>query len=51
MSEVWYNLGTLYESSSNQLQDAIEAYQRAAELDPTNPHIKHRLDLLRDKKR
>lgn len=47
ISEVWYDLGTLYESCNNQVQDALDAYQRAAELDPSNPHIKQRLELLR----
>ncbi|ORX89446.1 TPR-like protein [Basidiobolus meristosporus CBS 931.73] len=48
ISEVWYDLGTLYESCNNQINDAIDAYQRAAELDPNNPHIKQRLQLLRN---
>merc|ERR1711939_411658 len=47
ISEVWYDLGTLYESCNNQINDALDAYQRAAELDPTNVHIKARLQLLR----
>lgn len=47
ISEVWYDLGTLYESCNNQTTDALDAYQRAAELDPSNPHIKARLNLLR----
>ncbi|CAG8557301.1 15525_t:CDS:10 [Acaulospora colombiana] len=48
ISEVWYDLGTLYESCNNQISDALDAYQRAAELDPTNPHIKQRLQMLRN---
>ncbi|CAJ2511642.1 Uu.00g072670.m01.CDS01 [Anthostomella pinea] len=48
ISEVWYDLGTLYESCNNQISDALDAYQRAAELDPGNPHIKARLQLLRN---
>ncbi|CAG8720229.1 12106_t:CDS:2, partial [Dentiscutata heterogama] len=47
ISEVWYDLGTLYESCNNQINDALDAYQRAAELDPSNPHIKQRLQMLR----
>ncbi|RKP01410.1 hypothetical protein CXG81DRAFT_12034, partial [Caulochytrium protostelioides] len=47
ISEVWYDLGTLYESCNNQVSDALDAYARALELDPNNPHIKQRLDLLR----
>ena len=37
-----------YESCSNQTNDALDAYQRAADLDPTNVHIKARLQLLRN---
>ncbi|RKF59279.1 General transcriptional corepressor CYC8 [Erysiphe neolycopersici] len=48
ISEVWYDLGTLYESCNNQINDALDAYQRAAELDQNNPHIKARLQLLRN---
>lgn len=48
ISEVWYDLGTLYESCNNQTADALDAYQRAAELDPQNGHIKARLNLLRE---
>nr|CAG8488202.1 3591_t:CDS:10 [Entrophospora candida] len=48
ISEVWYDLGTLYESCNNQTNDAIDAYQRAAELDPNNAHIKQRLQILRN---
>jgi len=36
-----------YESCNNQTSDALDAYARAAELDPTNTHIKARLQLLR----
>jgi len=45
LSEVWYDLGTLYESC-NQISDSLEAYQRAAELDPQNKHIQERLAAL-----
>ena len=64
ISEVWYDLGTLvgctaegqggkadgvqYESCNNQTTDALDAYQRAAELDPQNVHIKARLQLLQN---
>ncbi|KAG9094845.1 Lysine-specific demethylase 6A [Ceratobasidium sp. UAMH 11750] len=48
ISEVWFDLGSLYESCNNQISDAIDAYARAAELDPGNPHITQRLNLLRD---
>ncbi|KAI8801638.1 hypothetical protein BJ742DRAFT_749407 [Cladochytrium replicatum] len=47
ISEVWYDLGTLYESCNNQIVDAMDAYQRALELDQDNPHIRKRLELLR----
>lgn len=48
ISEVWFDLGSLYESCNNQIADAIDAYARAAELDPENPHIQQRLQLLRN---
>lgn len=48
ISEVWYDLGTLYESCNNQTADALDAYQRAYDLDPSNNHIKARLSLLRN---
>ncbi|TPX35649.1 hypothetical protein SmJEL517_g01964 [Synchytrium microbalum] len=48
ISEVWYDLGTLYESCNNQVHDALDAYSRALELDPNNPHIKQRLQMLRN---
>jgi glucose repression mediator protein len=35
-----------YESCNNQTADALDAYQRAADLDPSNVHIKARLQLL-----
>jgi len=48
---VWYqtfaNKPNQYESCNNQTSDALDAYARAAELDPTNTHIKARLQLLR----
>lgn len=47
ISEVWYDLGTLYESC-NQVSDALDAYQRAAELDPQNAQIRQRLNILRN---
>jgi glucose repression mediator protein len=46
LSEVWYNLGTLYESCG-QISDSLDAYSRAAELDPGHKHIQQRLVLLR----
>ena len=48
ISEVWFDLGSLYESCNNQISDAIDAYARAAELDPTNQAIAHRLQLLKN---
>jgi glucose repression mediator protein len=47
ISEVWFDLGSLYESCNNQISDAIDAYQRAVDLDPTNPVITQRLTLLK----
>ncbi|TDL15850.1 hypothetical protein BD410DRAFT_902365 [Rickenella mellea] len=48
ISEVWFDLGSLYESCNNQISDAIDAYARASELDPNNPVITQRLQLLRN---
>ena len=48
ISEVWFNLGSLYESCNNQIGDAIDAYERAYELDPSNLAIGQRLQLLRN---
>jgi glucose repression mediator protein len=47
ISEVWFDLGSLYESCNNQISDAIDAYARASELDPSNPAITQRLQLLK----
>ena len=35
---IWFNLGTLYESCNNPIQDAIDAYDRAYDLD-NNYHL------------
>jgi len=48
ISEVWFDLGNLYESCNNQITDAIDAYARAAELDPSNVAIAQRLQLLKN---
>lgn len=48
ISEVWFDLGSLYESCNNQISDAIDAYMRAAELDPQNTAITQRLQLLKN---
>ena len=48
ISEVWFDLGSLYESCNNQITDAIDAYARAYELDPSNIAIGQRLQLLRN---
>lgn len=37
-----------YESCNNQTNDALDAYARAAELDPSNINIKARLQLLKN---
>jgi tetratricopeptide (TPR) repeat protein len=47
ISEVWYDLGTLYESCENQVSDALDAYTKALELDPNNNVIKTRLEALK----
>ena len=61
-SEVWYDLGTLYKSCryvvscvkllfsrwyGRQLSDAHDAFSKAAELDPDNPHIVECLNSLK----
>ena len=33
ISEVWFDLGSLYDGFNNQITDAINAYARASELD------------------
>jgi len=48
ISEVWFDLGSLYESCNNQITDAIDAYARASELDPSNVAIAQRLQLLKN---
>ena len=40
-----YDLGTLYETCK-QIPDAMDAYHRALEMDPSNVHIKQRLQML-----
>jgi glucose repression mediator protein len=47
ISEVWFDLGSLYESCNRQLQDAVDAYLRAKELDPSNTVVVERLEILR----
>ncbi len=50
LSEVWYNLGILYESCENQTSDAIDAYAKCLELDPSNAIVNQRISLLRASK-
>ncbi|KAI0719042.1 hypothetical protein C8Q72DRAFT_788949 [Fomitopsis betulina] len=47
ISKVWFDLGSLYESCNNQISNAIDAYARAAELDPSNTAITQCLSLLK----
>ena len=47
ISEVWFDLGSLYENCSCQVSDAIHTYARAAERDPTNTAIAQHLSLLK----
>lgn len=42
----WYSVGCLY-FQINQHRDALDAYMRAARLDPGNPTITQRIQLLR----
>ena len=46
ISEVWFDLGILYESCNNQITDTIDMYAPAAELDLGNVAIAQRLQLL-----
>ncbi|KAG6369435.1 hypothetical protein JVT61DRAFT_14850 [Boletus reticuloceps] len=48
ISEVWFDLGSLYESCNNQISDAIDVYARASELDPGNHVISQCLQLLKN---
>ena len=47
IKEVWYNLGVLYESCNNQVNDAVDAYHRAFEIDNQDVEIKNRLTYLK----
>ncbi|KIM57902.1 hypothetical protein SCLCIDRAFT_129306, partial [Scleroderma citrinum Foug A] len=47
ISEVWFDLSSLYESCNNQISDAIDAYACTAELDPVS-RTKHHLHLLKN---
>lgn len=46
--ECWWNLGILYEGCNGQRADAIDAYQKAAELAPNDSTIKGRLLMLKE---
>jgi glucose repression mediator protein len=46
IAEVWYDLGTLYESCNSQFADALDAYKQALELDPKSEHIKQTIEAL-----
>jgi tetratricopeptide (TPR) repeat protein len=48
ISEIWYDLGTLYEACNNQVEDAIDAFNRALELEPTNTVIKQKIQSLKN---
>lgn len=47
LSEVWFNLGALYESCNDQMNDAVDAYQRTLQLDQGNAVVQARLDEIR----
>jgi cytochrome c-type biogenesis protein CcmH/NrfG len=50
ISELWFNLGRLYETPNGvDASEAIVAYSRARELDPSNLVIPQRLKLLTDR--
>lgn len=46
--EIWWNLGILYETCNNQLNDAIDSYKRALEVDTSNQLVYQRLNLLKN---
>ncbi|KAI5480889.1 hypothetical protein MNV49_006698 [Pseudohyphozyma bogoriensis] len=48
LAEVWFNLGALYESCNDQMTDAIDAYQRTQQLDPSNTIVSVRLREIRE---
>ncbi|KAL1697892.1 hypothetical protein EV121DRAFT_297789, partial [Schizophyllum commune] len=48
ISEVSFDLGSLYESCNNQISDAIDVYTRASELEPSNQIITQHLQLLKN---
>ncbi len=50
VADTWWNLGVLYETSHKQYEDALDAYNRAAELDGTCQRIQERIACLREKK-
>jgi glucose repression mediator protein len=48
LAEVWFNLGALYESCNDQIADAIDAYQRTQQLDPSHTIVGSRLREIRE---
>ena len=46
--EIWFNLGILYEACNNQIQDAIDVYNHAYELDNSYNIIGERLRILKN---
>jgi glucose repression mediator protein len=47
ISEVWFDLSSLYESCNNQISDTIDAYAQASKLNSSNPAISQHLQLLK----
>jgi hypothetical protein len=47
LAEVWFNLGALYESCNDQMNDAVDAYQRTLQLDQSNTIAQARLTEIR----
>jgi len=47
LSEIWFNLGALYESCNDQMADAVDAYQRTLQLDSSNTAVAQRLEEIR----
>lgn len=48
VADTWWNLGVLYETSHKQYEDALDAYNRAAELDSSCGRVLERIEMLKN---
>jgi len=48
VADTWWNLGVLYETSHKQYEDALDAYNRAAELDAACGRVRERIEMLKN---